>query len=89
MVIETSLYRFQSTPLREGRRTNHPGYVVVHQVSIHAPARGATQCYAYAWMVRYVSIHAPARGATPPKSIIMIAGMFQSTPLREGRPCSS
>ena len=34
------------------------------QVSIHAPARGATYKSYYEWRVKNVSIHAPARGAT-------------------------
>ena len=34
-------------------------------VSIHAPARGATDTANYAGLYYCVSIHAPARGATP------------------------
>ncbi len=33
-------------------------------ISIHAPARGATDCYAVSNFDFYISIHAPARGAT-------------------------
>ncbi len=33
-------------------------------VSIHAPARGATQVLGKGYAVKHVSIHAPARGAT-------------------------
>ena len=35
------------------------------QVSIHAPARGATGIIKREWWQLWVSIHAPARGATP------------------------
>ena len=35
-----------------------------HEVSIHAPARGATSYHPMDDMVEIVSIHAPARGAT-------------------------
>ena len=34
-------------------------------VSIHAPARGATDCGVLLFQYLPVSIHAPARGATP------------------------
>ena len=50
-------------------------------VSIHAPARGATcdHCYGYHYFT-CVSIHAPARGATATLSItIQIPHLFQST----------
>ena len=36
----------------------------LHNVSIHAPTRGATQCDCLADLHRRVSIHAPTRGAT-------------------------
>ena len=60
------------------------------QVSIHAPARGATPsaCRACDGYVR-VSIHAPARGATATCQIHAPAvHMFQSTPPRGGRPAA-
>ncbi len=55
---------FQSTPLREGRRSSEILTSSISSVSIHAPARGATilDPRAVAWV--RVSIHAPARGAT-------------------------
>jgi len=34
---------FQSTPLREGRLCFIPGHIIAGTVSIHAPARGATE----------------------------------------------
>ena len=36
-----------------------------------------------------ISIHAPARGATFVNAIVTYGKLFQSTPLREGRPESS
>ena len=39
-------------------------YQVATQVSIHAPARGATWIDRYVRTILGVSIHAPARGAT-------------------------
>src|SRR5690606_28157945 len=76
-------------PLREGRppvagvRINGEIFV-----SIHAPARGATPSEGVVMrLVYFVSIHAPARGATlTPFPASCSMRMFQSTPLREGRP---
>jgi len=65
--FETSfrnLYLFQSTPLREGRPSGLASIVRSINVSIHAPARGATDPWTYMAGNQYVSIHAPARGAT-------------------------
>ena len=41
-----------------------PDKTVGNEVSIHAPARGATIPWDYAEPALFVSIHAPARGAT-------------------------
>ena len=57
--------QFQSTPLREGRPGDKDPFQI-SDVSIHAPARGATGFQAEAWRNNQVSIHAPARGATYP-----------------------
>ena len=57
---------FQSTPPRGGRRliNGWGGGRTTRPVSIHAPARGATDpCTGWGTGI-YVSIHAPARGAT-------------------------
>ena len=60
--------------------------MTLSNVSIHAPARGATACFARSLAMIEVSIHAPARGATPRKMIrIMIPTQFRSTPPRGGR----
>ncbi len=55
-------------------------------VSIHAPARGATFACRQSRDRDAVSIHAPARGATPQPSRCLSSPRFQSTPPRGGRP---
>ena len=58
-----------------------------YDVSIHAPARGATKSIFDAVGDSRVSIHAPARGATAVHLIGDPGGeVFQSTPPRGGRP---
>ena len=77
---------FQSTPLREGRRYSFDCNTLYFDFSIHAPARGATNCSISCLRCFAISIHAPARGATVldvEKQVLEIT--FQSTPLREGR----
>jgi len=51
---------------REGRDKGLTTAVRAMLVSIHAPARGATQRYPVKHTAKIVSIHAPARGATQP-----------------------
>jgi len=55
---------------REGRDRVSGSAVSLPNVSIHAPARGATNSTVYLNRFRGVSIHAPARGATTSKVII-------------------
>jgi len=55
---------FQSTPPRGGRRMYVNKTIAQDIVSIHAPARGATDIQTVPSPPCYVSIHAPARGAT-------------------------
>jgi len=77
--------KFQSTPLREGRHLMGTNYTKNKQISIHAPARGAT--------LLNLSVTAaspfqstPLREGRPLYSIITaFSSLFQSTPLREGR----
>ena len=58
---------FQSTRPRGARRTDLWSAFNRVQVSIHAPARGATDAVRHDSAGReVVSIHAPARGATMP-----------------------
>ena len=58
-------YQFQST-LPRGERLSYTGMQILSPaVSIHAPARGATDQTLDKQVRGLVSIHAPARGATP------------------------
>ena len=50
---------------REGRDSQLLRLLEAAEVSIHAPARGATIQIICRFRRIYVSIHAPARGATP------------------------
>ena len=59
---------------------------ILHEISIHAPARGATADSSSEWKEICISIHAPARGATTqPPHFPDCRRQFQFTPLREGR----
>ena len=58
-------------------------------ISIHAPPRGATVSPAERSIHMEISIHAPPRGATYRLELDSFAGLFQFTPLREGRPATS
>ena len=78
---------FQFTPPRGGRPAQCCCTLPGKDVSIHAPAWGATRTGARcaSWII--VSIHAPAWGATPlaaPLAPRIL--MFQFTPPRGGRP---
>ena len=56
---------FQFTPLREGRQTIDNVLLILNNISIHAPAGGATMQAAMAiQQLNPISIHAPAGGAT-------------------------
>ena len=55
-------------------------------ISIHAPPRGATLSIPFYKSDLSISIHAPPRGATRKHGVSPIKpGIFQFTPLREGR----
>ena len=58
-----------------------PSPISIYNISIHAPARGATQqTTVLRFASRFISIHAPARGATCPRGCkFCIVGEFQST----------
>ena len=82
-------HKFQSTLPRGERR-----YVRVstgkQDISIHAPARGATRIRTGDERGFYISIHAPARGATISVLQSSIGKIFQSTlPRGERRVVSS
>ena len=59
--------------------------LVRHNISIHAPPRGATWTIEPQDERKLISIHAPPRGATPTKYQRPSSLRFQFTPLREGR----
>ena len=58
------LVRFQSTLPRRERRQQSEMLMRMSDVSIHAPAKGATMVAKDLGTDTYVSIHAPAKGAT-------------------------
>ncbi len=83
-------YRFQSTPPRGGRRARSSQRLASVDVSIHAPARGATTTVRVFGSTVIVSIHAPARGATCNRFRWGCGWCrFQSTPPRGGRQPSA
>ena len=59
-----NIYGFQSTLPRGERLLLRPVDDIVINISIHAPARGATEKNLYLESIKKISIHAPARGAT-------------------------
>ncbi len=76
--------RFQSTPLREGRRDIALPSRSYVNVSIHAPARGATSA-----VLRCVDVVAkfqstPLREGRPPSFVLLIIITFSFNP----RPCA-
>ena len=75
---------FQSTlPRRERQRGGWSSDGVL-KISIHAPAKGATQTISVATATQVISIHAPAKGATKDSGISATSSKFQSTlPRRE------
>ena len=58
---------------------------LISDVSIHAPAWGATECFAFIRKYIEVSIHAPAWGATNLYFAYFMHYMFQSTRPRGAR----
>ena len=67
------IVKFQFTPLREGRRKVAGTTTLTWEISIHAPARGATVDVVVLGLRVEISIHAPARGATMLPGVISIA----------------
>ena len=70
---------FQSTHPHGVRPAAQEADIVVFDVSIHAPAWGATQRGRYNLHEHNVSIHAPAWGATQRLSSLLYTCLFQST----------
>ena len=73
------MYEFQSTHPHGVRLHREAGRLEGKGVSIHAPARGATQGGMGGHGLLFVSIHAPARGATLTCRLAGVKIMFQST----------
>ena len=57
-----------------------------NEVSIHAPAKGATMINGSMHQLHWVSIHAPAKGATMGYNVRYVQQLFQSTLPRRERP---
>ena len=77
---------FNSRPCERGFSPAF-GRVEEEEISIHAPARGASFTSVFFRLAVAISIHAPARGASyfeikTPRGTVL----FQFTPLREGLP---
>ena len=75
---------FNSRPSARGDATNNDE-VNWSFISIHAPPRGATLRFGNRSANAFISIHAPPRGATSVVKFAEALGVFQFTPLREGR----
>ena len=70
---------------REGRDWAEQAAEEYDKVSIHAPARGATNTKTPRCNEQNVSIHAPARGATEHKGLLNLDALFQFTRPRGAR----
>ena len=62
--IPSNTFKFQSTLPQGERRCKMREIEQILEISIHAPARGATGGRSQHVSVHHISIHAPARGAT-------------------------
>jgi len=78
--------QFQSTPLREGRRTHIRQVPDQVQVSIHAPARGTTCGDQFIRLQKLFQSTPLREGRQCFRKFLDLVQKFQSTPLREGRP---
>mgnify|MGYP006312881513 FL=1 len=74
---------------RVGGDTTHYQRLHGTEVSIHAPAWGATQTAAISARIVSVSIHAPAWGATLAGVDAVLEQVFQSTPDRKSTRLNS
>ena len=86
-LLSSTIRRFQSTLPRRERLSTTPLLHPSLGISIHAPAKGATQARQSMGKADTISIHAPAKGATRPgASVRAQKQIFQSTlPRRERR----
>ncbi len=77
-------------PCARGDKAYWDEFAPVKDVSIHAPARGATNLVAHGDVDMVVSIHAPARGATTSSPSISAAmTCFDPRPCARGDPLAS
>ena len=78
---------FQSTLPRRERHVIDKDQPITENISIHAPAKGATNQSTSAFWLVSISIHAPAKGATIyPQTQWIYGAQFQSTLPRRERP---
>ena len=77
---------FQSTLPRRERPNGTVTANVTIDISIHAPAKGATICHLCIGNRPIISIHAPAKGATKNTECGIKVLLFQSTLPRRERP---
>ena len=81
---------FQSTLPRGERRSIVHSFCPYFIISIHAPARGATEYSFKSAICSQISIHAPARGATGPLPSPCVQKIYFNPRSREGSdstPC--
>ena len=83
--VNAATFRFQSAPPRRGRPKILLDRRSDTDVSIRAPAKGATRRQATAETATLVSIRAPAKGATRSSRKRVASKAFQSAPPRRGR----
>ena len=83
-------YIFQSTLPRGERPLLDRHTLELSNISIHAPARGATLCQLFHVCTdKRISIHAPARGATIPLLFLFFPSMHFNPRSREGSDITS
>ncbi len=72
---------------RSGERSDQALYKndTAHDISIHAPANGATNVSCVPPVIMSISIHAPANGATVIRVLMQLNAIFQSTLRRTER----
>ena len=68
LIIKGTKLIFQSTLPHGERLLAHLGEQAILNISIHAPAWGATYVWLYGRATSEISIHAPAWGATEPRA---------------------
>ena len=82
-----TLIQFQSTLPRRERLYTFVVLAILSKISIHAPAKGATELSKAIFVPSTISIHAPAKGATWMINGSGLSRTFQSTLPRRERLC--